>query len=48
MVRSEKTVKYKDFINNMKNRQYYDANHVIVLLNDHDIDDLLGAYSAEL
>ena len=48
MVRSEKTVKYKDFINNVKNRQYYDANHVIVLLNDHDIDDLLGAYSAEL
>lgn len=48
MVRSEKTVKYKNFINNVKNRQYYDANHVIVLLNDHDIDDLLGAYSAEL
>lgn len=48
MVRSEKTVKYKDFMNNVKNRQYYDANHVIVLLNDHDIDDLLGAYSAEL
>lgn len=48
MVRSEKTVKYKDFINNVKNRQYYDANHAIVLLNDHDIDDLLGAYSAEL
>ena len=43
-----KTVKYKGFINNVKNRQYYDANHVIVLLNDHDIDDLLGAYSAEL
>lgn len=41
MVRKGQTIKYEDFIHSNISQEYYDANHVIVLLNDAEIDDLL-------
>lgn len=48
MVRKGITVKYEDFINNVNSKQYYDANHVIVLLNDNEIDKIEAEYSVEI
>lgn len=48
MVRKGITVGYEDFINNVASNQYYDANHVIVLLNDSEIDVLIDQYSVEI
>ena len=48
MVRKGKTIKYIDFINNIKTKNYYDANHIIVELNDKEINDLLDKYDVEL
>lgn len=48
MVRKGITVGYEDFINNVASNQYYDANHVIVLLNDREIDVLIDQYSVEI
>ena len=44
LLSENKTIKYEDFINNINSKQYYDANHVIALLNDNDINDLLSKY----
>ena len=44
MMKEGKTIKYIDFINNVKNKEYYDANHVIVILSENEIDDLLDKY----
>ena len=45
MVRKGMTVTYDDFINNIsfKKEDYY-ASHVIALLNDEEIDDLIELY----
>ncbi|WP_418565898.1 DUF4299 family protein [Peptacetobacter sp.] len=48
MVRKGITVGYEDFINNVASKQYYDANHVIVLLKDSEIDVLINKYSVEI
>lgn len=48
MLSEGKTVKYEDFIRNIKPKEYYDANHVIVLLNGSDIIALTDKYSVEL
>ena len=48
MVRKGKTIKYIDFINNIKTKNYYDANHIIGELNDKEINDLLDKYDVEL
>lgn len=47
MVRKGITVGYEDFINNVVSK-YYDANHVIALLNDREIDVLIDQYSVEI
>lgn len=44
MIKEGKTVKYIDFINNVENKEYYDANHVIVTLSEKEVDGLLDKY----
>lgn len=48
MLSEGKTVKYEDFIRNINPKEYYDADHVIVLLNGRDINTLADKYSAQL
>ena len=48
MVKDGKTVRYEDFINNAGEKQYYDANHVIVTLSDDDIADMVERFYAEI
>ena len=48
MLLEGKTVKYEDFIRNIKSKEYYDADHVIVLLNNGDINTLADKYSVQL
>lgn len=48
MVRKGITIRYEDFINNVASKQYYDANHVIVLLDDSEIDALMNQYSVQI
>ena len=48
MVKDGKTVRYEDFINNACEKQYYDANHVIVTLSDDDIADMVERFYAEI
>lgn len=48
MLLEGKTVKYEDFIRNINPKEYYDADHVIVLLNGSDIIALTDKYSVEL
>lgn len=47
MIRKGMTVTYDDFINHISSKEYYDANHVIALLND-EIDALIEQYSVEI
>lgn len=39
-----KIIKYDDFINNVAEKQYYDADHVIVSMNNEDIEVLVKKY----
>ncbi len=48
MVRKGITVGYENFINSVASKQYYDANHVIALLNESEIDVLINQYSVEI
>lgn len=48
MVRKGITVTYDDFINYISSKEYYDASHVIALLNDDEIDALIEQYSVEI
>ena len=48
MVKDGKTVRYEDFINNAGEKQYYDANHVVVTLSDGDISKMIERFSAEI
>lgn len=48
MLKEGKTVSYEDFINNVKAREYYDANHVIVTLSDGESDSLAEKYFCKL
>lgn len=48
MVRKGITVGYENFINSVASKQYYDANHVIALLNESKIDVLINQYSVEI
>ena len=48
MLKEGKTIKYNDFINNAENKEYYDANHIIVTLSDNEVDNLLEKYCIEI
>lgn len=48
MLKEGKTIKYNDFINNAENKEYYDANHIIVTLSDNEVDNLLEKYFIEI
>ena len=48
MVRKGITVTYDDFINHISSKEYYDASHIIALLNDDEIDALIEQYSVEI
>lgn len=48
MLKEGKTIKYNDFINNAENKEYYDANHIIVTLSDNEGDNLLEKYFIEI
>lgn len=48
MLKEGKTIKYEDFINNIDKGEYYDANHIIVTLNDKKIDMLIDKYFIKL
>ena len=48
MIRKGMTVTYDDFINHISSKEYYDANHVIALLNDDEIYALIEQYSVEI
>lgn len=41
-------IKYNDFINNVKNKEYYDDNHVLVKVSEKEIKDLVEKYHAEI
>ena len=47
-IRKGMTVTYDDFINHISSKEYYDANHIIALLNDDEIDALIEQYSVEI
>lgn len=48
MLKAGKTIKYKDFIENVPAKEYYDFNHVIVSLSEQDVDSLIEQYGVEL
>ena len=48
MLKTGKTIKYKDFIENIPAKEYYDFNHVIVTLSEQDVDSLIEQYGVEL
>lgn len=48
MLKAGKTIKYKDFIENIPAKEYYDFNHVIVSLSEQDVDSLIEQYGVEL
>ena len=48
MLKEGKTVKYEDFINHTKTKEYYDANHIIITLDDEEINGLLDKYFVEI
>lgn len=48
MLKAGKTIKYKDFIENISAKEYYDFNHVIVSLSEQDVDSLIEQYGVEL
>lgn len=48
MLKTGKTIKYKDFIENIPAKEYYDFNHVIVSLSEQDVDSLIEQYGVEL
>lgn len=48
MLKTGKTIKYKDFIENVPAKEYYDFNHVIVSLSEQDVDSLIEQYGVEL
>lgn len=48
MLKVGKTIKYKDFIENIPAKEYYDFNHVIVSLSEQDVDSLIEQYGVEL
>ena len=43
-----KAIKYEDFINNVDQDNYYDANHIIVCLKEEKIKDLISKYETKL
>lgn len=47
ILKDEKTIKYEDFINNI-DKEYYDANHIIVTLKDKKIDMLIDKFFIKL
>ena len=48
MLRQGKTIQYIDFINHIQHKEYFDMNHVVTILNEDEIDDLLNNYSVEI
>ena len=48
MIRKGMTVTYDDFINHISSKEYYDANHVIITLNETQIDDLVTKYEVKI
>ena len=48
MLKTGKTIKYKDFIENIPAKEYYDFNHVIVSLSEQDVDSLIEQYGVDL
>ena len=45
---NEKTIRYEDFINNVSTKEYYDANHVIVMLGEEEAATLAERYYKEI
>ena len=48
MLKKGEAIEYEDFINNLDIKDYYDANHVITVLSEAKIDELLKKYKVEL
>ncbi len=48
VLKEGKTIKYKDFINNIDKDKYYDANHIIVVLNEEKVNMLIDKYFIKL
>lgn len=44
----ERAIKYCDFIEHVKEKKYYDANHVLVALSNSEIESLTANYDAKL
>ena len=44
MLKKGEAIGYEDFINNLDIKDYYDANHVITVLSEAKIDELLKKY----
>lgn len=45
MLEEGKTIEYNDFINNIKDKKYYDSNHVIINLSKKQISKLLDRFA---
>ena len=45
---NEKTIRYEDFISNVSTKEYYDANHVIVMLGEEEAATLAERYYKEI
>lgn len=43
-----KVIKYEDFINNVDQDNYYDANHIIICLKEEKIKDLISKYETKI
>ncbi len=48
MLKEGKTIKYEDFINNIDQKEYYDANHIIVNLSEEKTKMLIDKYFIKL
>ena len=47
IVINDKRIKYEDFMNNVKKKDYYDADHVVVVLTDNEMEDLVKTYAID-
>lgn len=42
------TVLYNDFINNIKSKEYYDNNNVIVNITENEVNDMVSNFGADI
>lgn len=48
ILKNEQELRFEDFINNIKNKEYYDQNHVIITISEEEKDKLLAKYQIKI